>query len=177
MSVRFELLLDDLLAFYRYYYANSTTVRNQKCFVIAIATVTAFGLSLVFELGLGLATRLALATVFSVAFGLFFHLQHGSALESQAKKMIAEGSVSGMLCAHEMTIEENGLFEKTDVNESRHTWSAIDRVVETPDHAFIFISSIQAHIIPKHQIASGDYDAFMREVRKRVPSSTPATSQ
>jgi hypothetical protein len=169
MQLRFEIAIDDIMAFYRYHFAHSPTIRNQKLLLIAFVAAIAITASLIIDSEVERTTQVIYAIVFTVVFGAYFHFRHGTSLEKQAKKLIAEGKNDGMLGTHQLTIEENALCEKTDVNETRHAWSAIDRVEETEDHAFIYISSIQAHVIPKHQISQGDYDSFIANVRQRVP--------
>jgi hypothetical protein len=124
-------------------------VRNQKVLLIGLVAAIAILASLMIESNIDRNTRLGLAVAFSVVFGIIFHVRYDSSLESHVKKLIAEGPNAGMFGPHELTIETSSLIEKTDVNESRHAWSAIDRVIETDDYAFIYLSSVQAHIIPR----------------------------
>lgn len=168
MHLRFEIEIDDILAFHRYHFAHSKSVRNQKFLLIGLVAAIAIPGSLIIESDINSTTRLALAVAFSVVFGIIFHVRYGSTVEGHVKKLIAEGSNAGMFGSHELTIKKTFLVEKTDVNESRHAWSAVERVIETDDHAFIYLSSVQAHVIPKHRVKQGDYDSFIEKVREQI---------
>lgn len=65
---------------------------------------------------------------------------------------------------HLIVLEENGFREITDVNNSFHSWQSVTKVIDTAEHLFIYISSNQAHIIPKKYFANQNAAAAFIEV-------------
>jgi hypothetical protein len=55
----------------------------------------------------------------------------------------------GQLGAHKISLDEAGLVEITAVNESRHSWSGVDRVEQDQEYIFIYTAPHAALIIPK----------------------------
>ena len=163
--------MDDILAFHRYHFAHSRTIQNQKYLVIALVSFLVLGASVVVDSDIPTATLLVAGIAFSLLFGVIFHFTFTYSLERQARKLLSEGRTDGMLGTHELEIDTDGLTERTDVNESRQVWSAFDRIEETDDYAFLYISSIQAHVIPKNNVAAGDPDQFIDRVRTLFASS------
>lgn len=49
---------------------------------------------------------------------------------------------------HTMEITEQGVDETTPVGSAHYNWDAIPEIRMTKDYLYIFISSMQAHIIP-----------------------------
>jgi hypothetical protein len=55
----------------------------------------------------------------------------------------------GLLGKHRMVMSEDGLFESTEVGESRVSWAGVDRIEQNPEYIFIYTSAVGAHVIPK----------------------------
>lgn len=75
----------------------------------------------------------------------------------------------GVLGMHEFEIRDDGLFEKTDVNESLHRWSGFQKIGSTRNFLFIFVTDNIVHYFPWKAFAS-DQDAqrFLGEIRRRA---------
>jgi hypothetical protein len=72
---------------------------------------------------------------------------------------------NGMTGLHELTVDPTGLLEKTDINETKHTWAAISRIDQTKDYILLFIGSPKAHLIPKRSFKTpNDAIQFFSEV-------------
>jgi hypothetical protein len=56
---------------------------------------------------------------------------------------------NGVLGKHVIEIDEAGLRESTDVNESFQKWNADTFVLQDDKYIFIFENNFSAHIIPK----------------------------
>jgi len=168
MHVEYENTIDDLLAFCKFAYARSPTIRIQRRLGVVIVALYAVWLSLTIESDFALTARLILAAFSSVGLGLVCYLLIDRAAVWQTKRMYREGKTEGLLGSHKLTIGDDSLVETTSVNETRVQWSGIDEVAETDTHAFIFVSALQAHIIPRHQLAVADYEAFIGEVQRRT---------
>jgi hypothetical protein len=74
----------------------------------------------------------------------------------------------GVLGAHELEIRDEGLLEKTDVNESLHRWSGFGKIGRTRRHLFIFVGGNIVHYVPFRCFPSKeDAKRFEDEVRRR----------
>ena len=68
-----------------------------------------------------------------------------------AKKTAA--NTPGILGEHIITITEEGLREKTAINDSFHDWLGVIDILENQNYIFIFTEEIRAYIIPKKAFA------------------------
>lgn len=57
---------------------------------------------------------------------------------------------------HTITFDESGLKEATSYNTSTYTWKAIQSVVQTRRHLFLFTAHDSAHVIPRRAVASDE---------------------
>jgi hypothetical protein len=81
---------------------------------------------------------------------------------------------SGTLGEHEFQIRNDGLYEKTPVNETLHKWISVSGVYRTRWMILIRIGNAATHLIPKRSFRSSeDYDLFFRNLliaRKEGPA-------
>jgi len=74
----------------------------------------------------------------------------------------------GALGRHRVVLSDYGVTETTSVNETRTAWAGVDRVEQSPDYIFLYITPASAHIIPKRAFPSPEAaDAFYRIARSR----------
>lgn len=62
-----------------------------------------------------------------------------------------------------VTLDENGLREECGGVVNSAPWSAIQRVEETTDHAFVFVGPLAAVIIPQGAVGARDFVAAVRQ--------------
>src|SRR5262245_61603108 len=75
LLIQFDITLDDVMAFYRHYFAHSPTVRRQKHFTMAIlCIVSAIASSSILARTPGVAT--VTAVVFALGTGVLYHFLH-----------------------------------------------------------------------------------------------------
>ena len=86
---------------------------------------------------------------------------------------IKQGTNKGTLGEHELEIDDNGLVERTEVTETRQSWHGVERIVETDEHAFIYVSSMMAHVIPKHSVIAGDPNEFIARAKQLWLAANP----
>ncbi len=166
--IKYDITLDDVTAFCRHFIANSRAVRNQEYFTIAVICFIAVvgSLSLVPDFGLGISIMGGVAS--ATFFAFLYHFASRYAFVRQSQKTMLGGSTRGILGIHELELEEKYLIERTEVNASRQALSSIDRIEETDDHAFLFVSALQAHVIPKHRLVVGNASQFVKRARDLV---------
>ena len=69
---------------------------------------------------------------------------------------------------HRLEIENDGLTERTDVNETKTLWRGMERVASTKTHTFIYVTSLSAHIIPHDRIMAGNLQEFVQDVEHHL---------
>ena len=74
----------------------------------------------------------------------------------------------GQLGRHRVILGEDGLSESTAVSESRTTWAGVDRVEQSADYIYIYVSPAAAHVIPKRAFRDpAEATAFYEFTRAR----------
>ena len=175
MIVRFHTTVVDLVAFNRYHCAHSPAVKRTKFTWMALASALFLGGSLIIPSTeeLSRVVIVAAAVACAVLFSVFFNYRFAASLDRQARRLYEEGTNKGMVGQHELEIDDHGLVERTAVNETRQSWHGVERITETEEHAFIYISSIMAHVIPKRSVTVGDPDTFIARARKSWLAANP----
>lgn len=75
----------------------------------------------------------------------------------------------GLLGDHELEIRDEGLIERTDVNESLHRWGGFGRIVRTGRYLYIYVTDSSVHIVPRRYFASEQEEqAFRDELQRRT---------
>lgn len=73
----------------------------------------------------------------------------------------------GVLGEHLIKFEEDYLVEITDVNQTKQSWKGVDKIEENQNYIFIFISPLNAHIIPKRFFdTEQDASMFFEEAKR-----------
>jgi len=74
----------------------------------------------------------------------------------------------GALGRHRVVLSDYGVTESTSVNETRTAWAGVDRVEQSQDHVFIYITPASAHVIPKRAFSRPEEaEAFYQLARSR----------
>jgi hypothetical protein len=74
----------------------------------------------------------------------------------------------GFFCKHSLEITEDGLVEKTDVNERKDLWNGVSKLIIDNNRAYIFIGNNEKHIINSKEVICGDLKVFVNEVRRMI---------
>lgn len=78
----------------------------------------------------------------------------------------------GMFGEHELIIREDGLVERTDVNESMHRWTGFHKIVSSGGYLYVFVTDMNVHIVPKRCFTSEEErQSFEQEIEQRMKSS------
>jgi hypothetical protein len=72
----------------------------------------------------------------------------------QARKLLKEGDNKAVLGHHELSLSPEGIFVRTQTSESKTSWSAITKVLQNDQYVFLYVSSINAFVIPKKAFAN-----------------------
>jgi hypothetical protein len=168
MQIRYNVTIEDLVVFNRFHCRNSPAIKRSKWTSILFVCVTIIIGSLVIPLDDEVSRPIVIvaAVVFAVLFAVIFNWRYLVALDRQARRIYREGNNKGAFGEHELEIDDDGLVERTEVNENRYAWRGVERIIETDSHAFIYISALLAHVIPRGSIVEGNFDAFIARTRQ-----------
>jgi len=114
--------------------------------------------------GQSIAVKVLTAIVIYLAFlALFFFWQTLWALGS-----ILFRKYRGVLGRHTLQITDEGLIERTDVNEAIHKWAGVHKIVSGPKYLYIYVTELNAHMVPKRYFTSHGIEGFEGELRTRM---------
>ena len=154
MEIEYEITREDLLAFqWRAVFESPRGRRLRRLSYLGWALVVLLFL-LVTAIGADGFTLSPLSLVFiAVPLLIVFLLQW--ILERWVLRRVIrhllkdERPDRGQLGRHRMVLGEEGLSESTAVSESRTTWAGVDRVEQSADYIYLYVSPAAAHVIPK----------------------------
>jgi len=168
MIVKYENSLEDMVAFNRYHCARSPAVKKTKfiCMILVSALAIFGALFIPPTDNVSRPVIIAGAIVLAGLFSAIFNCRFAAGMDRQVRRLYNEGTNKGIFGQHELEINNDGLVERTEVNESRQSWQGVERIAETDTHAFIYVSSIMAHVIPKQSVTDGDPGAFIARAKQ-----------
>ena len=103
-----------------------------------------------------------------IAFSIFWRRRSRRAMSPE------QGGV--LLGSHTFSLTPEGFEDRGTFSYSLTKWPAVRAIEETPEHLFVFIDKMAAHIVPKRCFPQPeDYDAFLQELREHIPSSSGVT--
>jgi hypothetical protein len=165
MRVTYDQTVDDLIHFNQFHWRNSPAMRRMYRWNFLGAPFAGFIAAYVMR---GESSTLAASTAIGATAGycLFLIWSTRWSLKWAVRKMTTEGHGKGLLGQHDIEIRSDGIHERTDVNDSRQSWAAVERVAESDRYIFIYIGPMLAHIIPKAAFASAEEAAsFFSQAR------------
>ena len=79
------------------------------------------------------------------------------------------GRHRGVLGRHTLEITDEGLRERTDVNDTLHRWPGLTRVFSVGGYLFIYLGESTAHFqVPKRGFSPEVFKKFEAEIRRRA---------
>lgn len=179
MKIRFETIIDDYVAFNCFHMQNSPTWRRQRLMSSAIAPVlVALGLGMLFfnalaEQGHNLPVAIVLIVLFvllncAISIPAFFltRWMTMNAVTKNTRKLLAEGGNRTMLGWRAMELVDGRLVVKTDLIHSSLDLRAIQKIASDDEYTFVYISSIQAYVIPMNAYPDEPFKEFIAELRE-----------
>lgn len=175
MILRYNLTVEDMVALNRYHYAHSPTIRKTKLKYIILVSVLFIAASFLLPPKPGLTRPMIVAgaVILAALFSMIFIYRYSASLERNVRRLFKEGTNKGIICEHEIEIDEHGLVEKTEFKETRQSWQGVERIVETQSHVFIYMSSMAAYVIPKESVAAGDPYQFVESAKQFWLAANP----
>ena len=168
MLVKYHNTVDDLVAFNRYHYAHSPAVKRTKftSMILVSALLIVGALTIPSNEELSRSVIVAGAVVLAALCSVILNHTFAVSMDRQVRRLCKEGTNKSVICQHELEINDDGLVERTEVNETRHSWQGVERIAESDRHVFIYFSAMMAYIIPKESVTSGDPDQFIARAQQ-----------
>lgn len=178
-EIEFEFTLDDYVAYNQDFYQRSTGVR-------------AFtgGTFLIIGVGIGVAAGVYLATIESpvaddifpaAMFGVLgvtafvfiaiWTFVRGPLLfltEPLIRHMATRGDTSSLFGRYTIRITDQDILERAPQSEHRFAISAVQKIILAREHIFLYVSPIQAFIIPRRAFADPREPATLVELLEQV---------
>ncbi len=110
---------------------------------------------------------IAIAT--AVVITTIFHLTIGSRTRSKARKLVQKEENNHILLESEVLVNEKGITHSDSKSQSIYSWASIVKYVDVYECYYLYISSVQAIIIPKRVLTShNERDAFKKMLEQKV---------
>jgi hypothetical protein len=177
MEIEYELTRDDLFAFQWRAAFDSPRGRRMRLWtylgwlvaIVLFAILPAIGAD-------GFTPSRVSVTFIIVAFAiaaLFQWLLETRIMRLLIRRMLRDEKPDrGHIGKHRLILSEDGVLERTAVNESRTSWTGVDRVEQNADYIFVYTTPGSAHVVPKRAFAgAGQADAFYQLARARKAAS------
>lgn len=167
-----EITIEDLVALAEHFDKHHPQMRRRRRHIFVIAMLVVFLLSIL----AWLATDSWMIVVISLlAFPLFLAFlfwQVRVQLRRLTRSIRSRSSNASITGNQRFVIDEQGVARHHTHGYGVTYWSGIDRIEEGPDHFFLFVGALEAHAIPKRDIA--DVNAFRDDIHRRL-ESVPAS--
>lgn len=176
MQIDYTNTFDDVLAFARHHYGSSNgiqrNVRVQRFGGVAILGGYFLGLGC-FS---GSLFYFFVGAVTAVAWWVWIPRVLMNSYERQVARTYDGHKNHGTFGPHRLDLTDDHLAESNKFGESKVKWPAVERIESNEGRTFIYLSSAHAHIIPKDQVFSGDYDQFISAAQTAF-SGAPAVAE
>ena len=150
MTIEYELTKDDYIGFNMYHIENSEKIKK-----------TIFFQRYIMSLILPLAPLIIVLTT-NKTFGqwyfyfimvwvlwvVFYEKNFKRSIKRKLIKMASKGGANGIIGHHKLTLTEDKIIEHK-IEDLSYDKSIINKVGETDSHIFIYISDINAYVVPK----------------------------
>jgi hypothetical protein len=103
--------------------------------------------------------------------GLYFTFYHLLTMLLLACIMMFK-KYRGFLGEHELEIRDEGLVERTDVNETLNRWAGFHQLVSTSRYLYIYVTDQNVHVVPRHCFGSAQAEqVFRAELERHIKAA------
>jgi len=172
MKITFKNDLQDLIAFNKYAVNTLPLFKKKKrffVFIFPILLLVAVGFFSVRDRDIN---QLFIGLLIIVIYEICYFIIHKRGIPRMITKLSKDQSFKTMLGEHTMEITEEGIIEKTEFNERTDYWKSITGIKTDNDRTYIFIGPINAHVINRNEILSGDLNAFVEEINNKLKQTS-----
>jgi hypothetical protein len=170
MTLSFEIEIDDIIAFYSNHYDNEP-VNNKwkKYWWITPVLLIYLGVIFYFE-DRNNWTPIVIVGILALALVLIRILHSKSRWQKQLRKTL--DVPENAIWFGERTMEfsdEQVITHVEGISDETLSWKAFVRISETPEYFFLYISAIQAHVVPKRAMTATQIKELTQLLNDKVP--------
>ena len=151
MELNYEITKQDYLDYNLYYMQYSSTMKKtllvQRFILPLIFLVFPFILATISS-KIPFWYWMTIFNVTTIVWIVFYPRHLKSQVKKRISKMVDEGKNVGFLGNSKLILTEEGITLITEARESKTSWKAVESICETEKHIFIFISAVEAYIVP-----------------------------
>jgi len=173
MTIRYALVLEDLVAFNRYHWGHSASYKRMLSRAVWTGmAVIVLVLSLLFHGG-GLMVSVPLAVLYRYLF--YRGMRHR--IDTYARKVYTEGANRSLIGPHELTLSSDALIESNPLGGQTVALKAIEKIDVADGYAYIYFNATMAFPVPRKSVQDGNLDAFLDELMRswQAIGGTPST--
>ncbi|QDU10180.1 YcxB family protein [Gimesia aquarii] len=170
MNASYELTVDDLVAFNQFHNERSPTIRRQRTKSLVITFVVLLCLPGLILLTtdkpiLGMALDIWPLILGPILFVILVSQSFKWGTRKLIKDMVIEGQNSQFYSNCSISFDDTGISESSSSGNTIRNWSAVQRIVVSNDHIFVYTSSLEAFIVPKRAFDTDDrFNAFLQSI-------------
>lgn len=167
MNINYDLTKEDYIEYNLHFISTSQSMKKS-------IFIQRYIISLIFLVSPFIAVKITNApltywiVVFIVVYVLWvaFYVRFlKRSVKKRIEKLVAEGKNTNIFGNHSLTLTEEGIIETSSSGEAKTNWSAVEKVYDTEKYLYIYISSINAYIIPVRAFKSLDEkNEFLRKI-------------
>jgi hypothetical protein len=174
-KVEYDLTKEDYIAFNMHHIDHSPTIKRSLFIQRYIVALIFLAFPFIYSRVSGAALLLPLI-VYGVVFIiwiLYYPRYFTASMKKRILKMINEGSNASLFGPRSITLNESGVTETSENDESRSSWRSIEKIDETAEHIYIYISSINAYLVPVRAFEDRTKkEAFLERLKDKKYSPT-----
>lgn len=172
-SIEYQVMIDDMVAL------NDQLVQGQAAFrrLSKWPRFWMWAMSVLFGLYVLAAVRAenvfwtvvaSLVAVYFAIAGARLPQRMRSASNTAVRKMYEQGDNPASTGWHRLELRQDSIVEESEIGQISIRYRGIQRPEETLEHLFIYYGSLQAFVIPKQRIQSGDLEEFKTALQARL---------
>ena len=152
-ELEYQISMDDYVEFNMCHSRNSKTFKKSMLVITLLGPVIFITIALVyFGDFLGVSIFL-IASIIWIAFIRKYTL---ATTRRRITKFINEGDTSEIFELKKLIINDDGVFWSSKTSEGKYNWNGIIKLCDLEEYIYLYVSSVQAIIIPKSQIDDND---------------------
>jgi len=167
-SVEYETTLDDLVEFNVYHLRTSHAGTSMLSRGSLSAGFVGFFLGLVIAIATRNMMFVALGMGLSILSALIYPPIMIRTARQNARRIYADGKNKCIIGSHRLTLDEGGLREESEGGSQYTKYSSLESISETDAFVYVYLDAVQAHMIPRTRLSSGDLTAFLSVLRERM---------
>jgi hypothetical protein len=154
-KVEYDLTKEDYIAFNMHHIDHSPTIKRSLFIQRYVVALVFLVVPFIFSNMTGVPVLLPLIVYggIFIAWILYYPRYFVATTKKRILKMIDEGGNDSLFGPRTMILSESGVEEISDMGESRSSWRSVEKIDETAEHIYIYISSVNAYLVPVRAFA------------------------